>query len=74
MEIVHLVLDKSALISRNEAGYELTENTPNCLAKLMIQSLRDINNYLWDSKRRNAYRMVNEKFQWNTIAKEHINL
>jgi len=59
-------------INEYDAGYELQENSANCLAKNMIRCLKDIQQQRWNYKRRNAYRMVNEKFQWNTIAKEHI--
>ncbi|HJV20712.1 MAG TPA: glycosyltransferase [Sediminibacterium sp.] len=59
-------------ISEYDAGYEMKENSANCLAKNMIQCLKDIRQQRWNYKRRNAYRMVNEKFQWNTIAKAHI--
>lgn len=61
-------------IKAYDAGYVLKENTPNMLAKSFIACLRDHQNHQWDCKRRNAYRMVNEKFQWSTIAKEHINI
>ncbi len=61
-------------IKAYDAGYVLHENTPNMLAKAFIACLKDHQNHQWDSKRRNAYRMVNEKFQWNSIAKEHIDL
>lgn len=59
-------------IQAYEAGYVMEENNPNQLAKLFIECLKDIRSYRWDAKRRNAYKMVNEKFQWNKIAKEHI--
>ncbi|MBL7761772.1 MAG: glycosyltransferase family 4 protein [Sediminibacterium sp.] len=59
-------------INEYDAGYELQENSANCLAKNMIRCLKDIQQQRWNYKRRNAYRMVNEKFQWKTIAKEHI--
>ncbi|MBH2003393.1 MAG: glycosyltransferase family 4 protein [Sphingobacteriia bacterium] len=59
-------------INEYDAGYEMTENNANCLAKNMIKCLKDIRQQRWNYKRRNAYRMVNEKFQWKTIAKEHI--
>lgn len=59
-------------IGEYNAGYVLEENTSRNLSRLMIECLRDIRNFNWESKRRNAYKMVNEKFQWNKIAQQHI--
>ncbi len=59
-------------INEYNAGYTMEENTAGNLSRLMITCLKDIKNFNWDSKRRNAYRMVNEKFQWNKIAQQHI--
>ncbi len=61
-------------INEYNAGYTMEENNAGNLSRLMITCLKDIKNLNWDNKRRNAYKMVNEKFQWNKIAMQHISV
>ncbi|MFM9597555.1 glycosyltransferase, partial [Streptomyces scabiei] len=72
--IVSSATNMGEYITQFDAGYVLGENTPNALAKLFLKAYQDIKNYRWDHKRRNAFRMVNEKFQWSRIAEEHIHV
>jgi len=59
-------------IAEFEAGIVLDQNTPHHLAKAIAKCASELENYGWEQKRKNAHRMVTEKFQWNNIAKEHI--
>jgi glycosyltransferase involved in cell wall biosynthesis len=72
--IVSQATNMGEFITHYDAGYVLEQNTPNALAKTLLKTFSDIRSYQWDHKRRNAYRMVNEKFQWNHIAEEHIHV
>ncbi|MBR2648962.1 MAG: glycosyltransferase family 4 protein [Sediminibacterium sp.] len=72
--IVSRATNMGDYITQFDAGYVLVENTPNALAKLFLKAYQDIKQYRWDHKRRNAFRMVNEKFQWSRIAEEHIHV
>ncbi|MBX9733836.1 MAG: glycosyltransferase family 4 protein [Chitinophagaceae bacterium] len=72
--IVSRATNMGDYITQYDAGYVLAENTPNALAKLFLKSYQDIKHYRWDHKRRNAFRMVSEKFQWSRIAEEHIHV
>jgi glycosyltransferase involved in cell wall biosynthesis len=59
-------------ITQYNAGYVLENNNENALAKLLLQGIKEMRNGTWDLKKRNAYRMVNEQFQWDKIAQQHI--
>ncbi|MEN9597714.1 MAG: hypothetical protein RL596_25 [Bacteroidota bacterium] len=72
--IVSKATNMGEFITQYDAGYVLDQNTPNALAKILLKTYTDIRSYQWDHKRRNAYRMVSEKFQWNHIAEEHIHV
>jgi glycosyltransferase involved in cell wall biosynthesis len=59
-------------ISEYDAGYVLTENTPQQLSKALHNWSMEMESYQWEQKRRTAVKMINERFHWSIIAKEHM--
>ncbi|MDP1845096.1 MAG: glycosyltransferase [Sediminibacterium sp.] len=72
--IVSKETNLASYINTYHAGIVLQENNPTNLAKAFLQCSKEIDDGNWEPKRRNAVKMVTEKFQWSTIAQLHINM
>lgn len=72
--IVSKETNLSSYINTYNAGITLMENNPANLAKAFLQCAKEIEEGNWEQKRKNAVKMVIEKFQWSKVAQLHINM
>ncbi len=72
--IVSKETNLGSYINNYQAGIVLNENNSTNIAKALLQCSKEITDGIWEQKRRNAVKMVAEKFQWTDIAQQHISM